>query len=303
MEEELRYTGWEWVFAEDEAFWKAALAEDVRRIAWMSRRSAPEYCGFLEWLWRLGDLPCEVIDLTDMPVGSRHRAFSLVLLHPEEIADNGVWDRAQPLDAAARERYHGLWRGLRAENAPVRVVDAEGLRSAPITFFDQRLLSSAKAWWQKPARIIGETLAELHGPPKGAVICGTSSKAMFGSSNGSHHPTGAHRPAPARLSACHALGLDAVDHRLQFLRSVNGEHLAHVVALLVPVLEPHRPAGMVRPQLPVPLERKLACLALEYHHGDGAAVRVDGGRQRVELGVQARELACGHIGSAAQSPA
>ena len=165
LEEELRYTGWEWVFAEDEAFWKAALAEDVRRIAWMSRRSAPEYCGFLEWLWRLGDLPCEVIDLTDMPVGSRHRAFSLVLLHPEEIADNGVWDRAQPLDAAARERYHGLWRGLRAENAPVRVVDAEGLRSAPITFFDQRLLSSAKAWWQKPTRIIGETLAELHGPP------------------------------------------------------------------------------------------------------------------------------------------
>jgi hypothetical protein len=92
MEGELRYTGWEWVFAEDEAFWKAALAEDVRRVAWVSQRSVPEYCGFLEWLWRPGDLPCEVIDLTDMPVGSRHRAFSLVLLHPEEIVDNGVWD-------------------------------------------------------------------------------------------------------------------------------------------------------------------------------------------------------------------
>src|SRR5262245_11950554 len=77
MEEELRYTGWEWVLAEEEAFWRAALAEDVCRIAWISRRSAPEYCGFLEWLWRLGDLACEVIDLTDMPVGSRHRAFSL----------------------------------------------------------------------------------------------------------------------------------------------------------------------------------------------------------------------------------
>jgi len=69
------------------------------------------------------------------------------------------------LDAAARERYHGLWRGLRAENAPVRVVDAEGLRSAPITFFDQQLLSFAKAWWQKPARIIGETMAEWVGHP------------------------------------------------------------------------------------------------------------------------------------------
>ena len=164
LEEQLQYTGWEWVFAEDEAFWRAALAEDVRRVAWISRRSAPEYCAFLEWLWRLGDLPCEVIDLTDMPVGSRHRAFSLFLLHAEEIVDNGVWDRAQPLDAAARERHLGLWRRLRAENAPLRVVDADGLRSAPITFFDQQLLSFAKATWQKPARIIGAVIGEWVAP-------------------------------------------------------------------------------------------------------------------------------------------
>jgi uncharacterized protein DUF3658 len=95
-------------------------------------------------------------------------------VRPEEIVDNGVWDRAQPLDAAARERYHGHWRRLRAENAPLRVVDAEGLRSAPITFFDRQLLAFAfaKAWWQKPARIIGETMAELHRPPNGAILSG-----------------------------------------------------------------------------------------------------------------------------------
>jgi hypothetical protein len=165
MEEELRCTGWEWVYAEEKAFWNAALAEDVHRVAWMSRRSAPEYCGFLEWLWRLSDLPCEVIDLTDMPVGSR-RAFLLGLLQAEEIASNRLWDRAEPLEAAARERHHSLWRRLLAENAPLRVVDADGLRSAPITFFDQQLLSFAKANWQKPARIIGEMLGmEWSGPP------------------------------------------------------------------------------------------------------------------------------------------
>ena len=165
MEEELRCTGWEWVHAEEEAFWKAALSEDVRRVAWTSRRSAPEYCGFLEWLWRLGDLPCEVVDLTDMPVGSHRRAFLLGLLQAEEIAGNRLWDRAVPLDVAARERHQDLWRRLRAENAPLRVVDADGLRSAPITFFDQQLLSFAKASWQKPARIIGEVMAEWGGPP------------------------------------------------------------------------------------------------------------------------------------------
>jgi Protein of unknown function/Domain of unknown function (DUF1835) len=165
MEEELRCSGWEWVRAEEEAFWKEALAGDARRVVWMSQRSAPEYCAFLEWLWRLGDLPCEVIDLTNMPVGS-HRGFSLCLLQAEEIASNRLWDRAEPLDVSARERHHGLWRRLRAENAPLRVVDADGLRSAPITFFDQQLLSFAKAGWKKPAKIIGETLGMEWGEPQ-----------------------------------------------------------------------------------------------------------------------------------------
>jgi uncharacterized protein DUF3658/uncharacterized protein DUF1835 len=160
MEHELRWSGLEDVLPAPEAFWDEALSEDVRKVAWLSRRSAPEYCAFLEWLWRLGDKPCEVIDLTDMPVGSRRRAFSLVLLHPEEIADNRLWDSAAPLDGSTRERFQSLWRRLRAENAPLRVADADGLQSAPITFFDQQLLSFAKSGWQKPARIIGEVMAE-----------------------------------------------------------------------------------------------------------------------------------------------
>jgi hypothetical protein len=167
VKEELHCGGDEewWGHAEEEAFWKAALVEDVRKVAWMSRRSAPEYCGFLEWLWRLGDLPCEVIDLADMPVGSRRRAFTLGVLPPEEIAANALWDRAEALDATARSHCHSLWRQLRVENAPLRVVDADGLRSAPITFFDQQLLSYAKASWQRPARIIYYTMADWAFPP------------------------------------------------------------------------------------------------------------------------------------------
>jgi hypothetical protein len=160
IEEELRCKDLsELETAEADAFWKAARAEDVRRVAWMSRRSAPEYCGFLEWLLRLGDLPCEVIDFTNLPVGLR-RAFSPALLSPKDVVANAVWDRAEVLDEDARAHFHSLWRRLRDENAPLRVVDADGLRSAPITFFDQQLLSFASADWQKPARIIGYTMAE-----------------------------------------------------------------------------------------------------------------------------------------------
>jgi hypothetical protein len=86
---------------------------------------------FLEWLWRLGERPCQVIDLTDMPVGSRRRAFSLSLLHPDEITQNGIPHRAERLGPTIREQCRSLWRRLRAENAPLRVVKADGLQSAP----------------------------------------------------------------------------------------------------------------------------------------------------------------------------
>jgi len=91
-----------------------------------------------------------------------------------------------------------------------------------------------------------------------------------------------------------ALGLDAVDHRLQFLGNLDREHLAHVVTFLAPVLEPNQPPGVVGPQLPVPLEGKLARLASEHHDGDGLVVGIDGRHQRVELGVEARNLRCSH---------
>jgi Protein of unknown function/Domain of unknown function (DUF1835) len=151
-------------FPDDSAFWKEALRDDVRKVAWMSRRSAPEYCGFLEWLWRLGGQPCEVVDLTDMPVGNRRRAFSLSLLDPEEIVDNGLLDRTTHLDAAARAYHLGIWRRLRTENAPLRVVGPNGIQSAQLSYFDAQLLSFAKASWQKPARIIGEVICEWVAP-------------------------------------------------------------------------------------------------------------------------------------------
>jgi hypothetical protein len=54
VEEELGYAGWEEVVGEATSFWPEALSISNRRIAWLSRRSAQEYAGFLECLWR----PC-----------------------------------------------------------------------------------------------------------------------------------------------------------------------------------------------------------------------------------------------------
>jgi hypothetical protein len=161
--------GWQDIMVKAHAFWNESLSEQHRKIAWVSRRSAMEYAGFLEWLWRLGDAPCEVVDLTEVKISSRpehgpprrpRSAMSLAMLGPDTICNNDLWDLAEPLQMSARGRYLDLWRQLRSENAPLRVIDGDKLVSAPIDFFDSLLLSHVKANWQKVAMVVGKALTD-----------------------------------------------------------------------------------------------------------------------------------------------
>ena len=168
VENELGWTNWEEVTALSERFWHEALSTDHRKVAWLSRRSAMEFAGFLEWLCRLGDEPCEIIDLTDFKLSrpSKHGppmpavlVVSLAMLPPTEIAGNNLFDQAKALSATARSEYQTLWRQLRAENAPLRVLTGNTLQSAPISFFDSLLMSFVSDNWQKVARVVGDALA------------------------------------------------------------------------------------------------------------------------------------------------
>ena len=164
VETELGQTGWNDGASSPERLWDEARLTDNRKIAWLTRRSAMEYAGFLNWLWRLGDERCEV-DLTDVKIPRRAEhglpdlAISLGMLHPDLICENRLWDLARPLEANARSGYLDLWRQLRSESAPLRVVDGGELVSAPISFFDSTLMSFLADDWQKVTRVVGEALA------------------------------------------------------------------------------------------------------------------------------------------------
>lgn len=139
------------LFTKKNNAWDAALSPGSRKIAWVARRWAHEYCGFLEWLWRLGDEPCDVVDLHDVVVDRHHRDGTserysptrLGSLFPEEIHDNALWELARPLSPERRQRYHDVWRKLRAENAAFRVWKNGELVSAPITHYDEIILGHA----------------------------------------------------------------------------------------------------------------------------------------------------------------
>jgi hypothetical protein len=150
--------------------WNKALFPGHRKVAWMSRRSVREYAGFLDWLSRLDDTPCDVIDLTEVkiPHGPEHGssrppslAVSVAWLNPSTIRDNKLWDLAKPLEITERRRYLELWRQLRSENAALRVTDGDELMSAPISLFDELLMSCVTDNWQNVSRIFGDTFMSL----------------------------------------------------------------------------------------------------------------------------------------------
>jgi hypothetical protein len=160
VEHELGRTGWDDIDRDSGTFWRGALSPDRRMVAWLSRRSGMEYAGFLEWLWRMGDSPCEVIDLSEVTISRPPvLAISLGMVSADTICREKLWDLAEPLLETARQRYRDLWQRLRSEDAPLRVLEGGELVSAPISFFDTRLMSYVTSDWQKVAMVIGQTLA------------------------------------------------------------------------------------------------------------------------------------------------
>ena len=149
---------WAGVGAEDRVFWREALKPGRRRVAWLSRRSIHEYCAWLEFLWRLGEAPCEVIDLTDVMLECKP-AMSLGMLSPGDIVAGRLIERARPLSQAARKRNRALWARLRRENAALRVLARDGsLKSARLQHFDRRLLSRATPEWRPAAMLVAYVL-------------------------------------------------------------------------------------------------------------------------------------------------
>jgi hypothetical protein len=70
-----------------------------------------------------------------------------------------LFGRAEMLTSVLRAMYRELWRHLKAENAPLRVLSEGELVSEPLSFFDPLLMSYATPQWKKASRIIGEALA------------------------------------------------------------------------------------------------------------------------------------------------
>ncbi len=150
-----------------ESFWQSALDASRSRIVWLSRWSAAEYCNFLAWLERSGDTSFELVDLTETRLPSRRDPRVLkpvectALVGAEQFVQHRLWDRARAPSSDDLSEWKALWACLRAEGAPLRVIEPEGLVSAPLSYFDEDLKSRIGAEWVNASLVVGEVMGAM----------------------------------------------------------------------------------------------------------------------------------------------
>lgn len=168
IENELAYDGYEEVLQVDGVFWAEAISGEIYPVVWVNRRCAREYAGFLEFLWRRPDVDFEIIDLTDIVfAGPKGKSFVRAFgeLAPDQIVEAGLFRRQAKLSAHEIENYKLAWQQLKTENAPLRIVSAHGLVSAPITYFDEIISSFVPETWTKCAWVIVQVFMEQEAGP------------------------------------------------------------------------------------------------------------------------------------------
>lgn len=152
------------------SFWSNAN-EAERLVIWFGRHSARELSFRLAWAWRMSGRPYHAIDVTGLrlPVtwGNGTEGVIEFAQAVSIIPGNGLaqlFGREKAISPAEDIPNQLTWEKLMADNAPFRVVTADGLASAPKDHFDALLLEQASSEWKSVAFVIGGAIGLSSSP-------------------------------------------------------------------------------------------------------------------------------------------
>jgi len=143
--------------------WAEVVAAPLVTV-WTSRQEATEHAGYLELVHRR-DAPIFVIDVIDFVQEHDCDARAFAITPSQVLIDCRAADRASILDEHGRTRARQTWARLRDEGSLLRIIDGDELRSVPITYFDDFLLSQAGSEWKPLIHIVGYALGRAADNP------------------------------------------------------------------------------------------------------------------------------------------
>ena len=146
-----------------EASWEKATALSSTLYVWFCRTNANDNASLHEFIWRRGNQPVRLIDVSGRNVlyGDRSYPITTIGMAGPEFLASFPYEQTEPLTDQQIRAFHEEWRKLKDENAPVRINDGGMLASADIDVFDEYVLSFGSADWRRGARIVGNAMVGL----------------------------------------------------------------------------------------------------------------------------------------------
>ncbi len=136
----------------------------VQKTVWYGKLCANEYCSFLEFLHQ-ADGEHGMIHTVDvckaLPEENTRMGLSTGSAPPEYLVK--ALPSRHSVSEAEYKSCTSLWRRLRNEDARLRVLTNDGIKSVEVSYFDEAMLDFITTDYQPAARVVGHALGKVDG--------------------------------------------------------------------------------------------------------------------------------------------
>jgi hypothetical protein len=134
-------------------------------VCWFCRNSVYELCGFYECVRRIGDRLFFIDTMTATQFEYDNQpavGFPPRLAHVSPLVAARLIGNEVSVSTSLRAAQQQIWRELSSENAPLRTMDAEGVKSASLSHFDPFLIAVADRKWQAARWVVTQAAIEAN---------------------------------------------------------------------------------------------------------------------------------------------
>jgi len=137
-----------------------SLDHSYKIVCWLCQNSVYEYCGFYECIRSMPNSNLYLIDTMEFENkscngnGSCRAAMASRLAHLSPAIASRLIGTEVPVSTDLLVRRQAEWEKLRAENAPLRTIGSDGVKSVSISHFDEFLLAQIGRDWRPARRVV-----------------------------------------------------------------------------------------------------------------------------------------------------
>jgi hypothetical protein len=147
--------------AQLQTFFHSINLLNAKIVCWVCKNAVDELCGFSALLDNVANANLFAIETTTFEPGqfeirskAHNEPIPLKLAHVSPAIASQLLGTEVVVSPSSRDELITVWRKVQLENAALRAIDVDGLKSVPASYFDKFLLARLQPQWQSAQRVV-----------------------------------------------------------------------------------------------------------------------------------------------------